>query len=90
MMSLRNNHRLQVLSVAAIMFIGGFFLSATVKKYQVTGPVLDVSDTMIVVDKDGDRWEMERNADTKVDGALKKGAKVTIQYRMTATDVAVK
>lgn len=90
MMPSRSVYRLQVLSVAAVMFIAGFFLSATVKKYQVTGPVLDVDSSMIVVDKDGDRWEIERNADTKITGDLKKGARVTVQYRMTATDVAVK
>lgn len=85
----RNVYRLQLLSVAVTMFIAGFFLAA-VKKYQVTGPVLDLTDTMIVVDKDGDRWELERNAETKVTGSLKNGARVTIQYRMTATDVEVK
>lgn len=84
------SQRVQVVSVAVLMFIAGFFVSATVKKYQVTGPVLDVSDSMIVVDKTGDRWELERNADTKITGQLKTGAKVTIQYRMVATDVDVK
>jgi len=44
----------------------------------------------VVVDKDGDKWEIGRNSDTKVKGTLKVGAKVTIQYRMTATNVEVK
>jgi hypothetical protein len=81
---------MQVLAVAASMFIAGFFLSAAVKKYQVTGPVLEVNDKMIAVDKSGDRWELERNADTKVTGTLKVGAKVTVHYRMVATEVEVK
>jgi hypothetical protein len=61
--------------------------AAKAKKYQVTGKVLEVTDDMIAVDKDGDRWEIERNADTKVDGKLKVGEKVTIEYRMIATHV---
>ena len=90
MRALLNSQRTQVLAVAAAMLIAGFFLGAATKKYQVTGPVLEVSDTSITVDKDGDKWELERNDQTKVKGDLKKGAKVTVQYRMVATDVEVK
>jgi hypothetical protein len=64
--------------------------AAPVKTYQVTGPVLEVTDTMIVVQKGQDRWEIARDASTKVTGALKVGARVTIEYRMTATAVQVK
>jgi hypothetical protein len=63
---------------------------AATKTYQVTGPVLEVSDTMIAVQKGKDRWEIARDASTKVTGDLKVGAKVTIEYRMTATSVEVK
>lgn len=55
--------------------------------YQVTGPVLEVTDTKIVVEKDKEKWEITRTKDTKVTGELKKGSKVTIQYFMTATSV---
>ena len=55
--------------------------------YQVTGPVLEVTDTKIVVEKDKEKWEIMRTKDTKVTGELKKGSKVTIQYFMTATSV---
>jgi hypothetical protein len=65
-------------------------LVAAVKTYQVTGPVLEVSDTMIAVQKGKDRWEIARDASTKVTGDLKVGEKVTIEYRMTATAVDVK
>ena len=64
--------------------------AATAKTYQVTGPVLAVSADMIVVQKGQDRWEIARDASTKVTGDLKVGAKVTIEYRMTATSVEVK
>ena len=58
--------------------------------YQVTGPVLEVTDTKIVVEKDKEKWEIARDKDTKVTGELKKGARVTIQYRMTATSIEAK
>lgn len=44
----------------------------------------------IVVEKDKEKWEIARDKDTKVTGALKKGAKVTVQYRMTATSIEAK
>jgi hypothetical protein len=58
--------------------------------YQVTGPVLEVTDSKIVVEKDKEKWEIARDKDTKVSGDLKKGSRVTIQYRMTATSIDVK
>ena len=64
--------------------------SAKAKQYQVTGPVLEVTDSMIVIQKGKDRWEIDRDADTKVDGELKVGEKVTVYYTMTAAKVEVK
>jgi len=58
--------------------------------YQVTGPIVELTDTKIVVMKATERFEVARNADTKVTGDLKVGAKVTIKYVMTATTVDVK
>jgi hypothetical protein len=63
---------------------------AATKTYQVTGPVLEVNDSMIVVQKGTERWEIARDASTKVTGDLKVGAKVTIEYRMSAATVEVK
>ena len=60
-------------------------------KYQVTGPVAEVTDTKIVVMKGAERFEVARNAATKVEGGeVKVGSKVTIKYVMTATSVEVK
>ncbi len=58
--------------------------------YQVTGPVLSVSDTSIVVQKGKDPWEVSRDANTKVTGDLKVGSKVTIKYHMVADSVTAK
>ena len=58
--------------------------------YQVTGPVLEVTDSKIVVQKGNEKWEISRDKNTKVKGDLKKGSRVTIKYTMTATSVEVK
>ena len=60
------------------------------KTYEVTGPVLEVNDSMIVVQKGKDRWEMNRDANTKVTGDVKVGDKVHVTYTMSATEVEVK
>jgi GH43 family beta-xylosidase len=64
--------------------------SAATKTYQVTGPVLEVRPDAIVVQKGTEKWEIARDANTKAPADLKVGSKVTITYRMTATDVEVK
>ncbi|MGQ0656129.1 MAG: hypothetical protein ACT4P4_28380 [Betaproteobacteria bacterium] len=65
-------------------------LSAAARDYQVTGPVLEVTPDAIVVEKDKEKWEIARNKDTKVSGDLKKGARVTVRYSMTATNIEVR
>lgn len=76
--------------VALAGLLASASLTAATKTYQVTGPVLEVSDTMIAVQKGKDRWEIARDASTKITGDLKVGEKVTIEYRMTAATVEVK
>ena len=75
-------------------FVAGFaalmLVAPAALAYQVTGPVLEVTDSKIVVEKDKEKWEIARDKDTKVTGDLKKGSRVTIQYRMTATAVEVR
>lgn len=72
------------------LFAALMFVTPAAMAYQVTGPVLDVTDSKIVVEKDKEKWEIARDKDTKVTGDLKKGSRVTIQYRMTATSIDVK
>lgn len=84
-------------SLLGLITLCGLALSATVssaapqaKAYQVTGPVVEVTDTAITVKKGEDHWQIARDAGTKITGELKVGAKVTVHYRMVATDVEVK
>lgn len=76
------------LVLSATLF-GGVALAAD-KTYQVTGPILEVTDTTITVQKGKEKWEIARTKDTKVTGELKVGAKVTIMYTMTAVSAEVK
>jgi hypothetical protein len=78
-----------LLAAASLAFSSTAFAAGD-KTYQVTGPVLEVTDTMIAVQKGKDRWEISRDANTKVTGDLKVGEKVTITYTMSATEVEVK
>ena len=77
-------------AVLAAFLLGMPVHAAQPKTYQVTGPVLELTSDMIVVKKGSDRWEIARDASTKVTGDLKVGATVTIQYRMSAASVDVK
>jgi hypothetical protein len=74
----------------AVVLFAGPALAALPKTYQVTGPVLEVRDDVIVVMKGKEKWEIARTPDTKITGELKVGSKVTIEYRMSAATVEVK
>jgi hypothetical protein len=74
----------------AFLFVATFAFAAGPKTYQVTGPVLEVKADTIVVQKGKDKWEIAKDAATKVTGDLKVGSKVTIEYKMTATAIEVK
>ena len=78
------------LIAAASLVLANASFAADVKDYQVTGPVLEVTDSMITVQKGKDPWEIARSSSTKTSGEVKKGDKVTVHYTMTATDIEVK
>lgn len=60
------------------------------KTYQVTGPVLEVKDDMVVVQKGKEKWEIVKDKDTKTTGDLKVGSKATVTYTMKAAAIDVK
>jgi hypothetical protein len=80
--------RIAVLFLALLLFASLSFAGTTA--YQVTGPVLEVKDDSITVQKGKEKWEIARDKNTKITGDLKVGAKVTIHYTMKATSVEVK
>jgi hypothetical protein len=78
------------LGFMALAFFASINAFAAGKTYQVTGPVLEVTDSTITVQKATEKWEIQKDASTKVTGDLKVGSKVTIEYIMTAKNVEVK
>jgi hypothetical protein len=60
------------------------------KTYQATGPVLELTESKIIVQKGKEKWEMERTPATKIEGDLKVGSKVTVEYTMSAQSIEVK
>ena len=65
-------------------------MAAGTKTYQVTGPVLEVNENVVVVQKGKEKWEVARDKDTKVTGDLKVGSKATVSYTMKAATIEAK
>jgi hypothetical protein len=76
------------LAAVAALIAGNAF--AAPHTYQVTGPVLELSDKSIVISKGKENWEIARDANTKIPADVKVGSKVTIEYTMTAVGVTDK
>lgn len=79
-----------LLAICAASLLCSSVIAAPAKTYQVTGPILELTDKTIVVQKGDERWEIARDESTKTKGTLKVGQKVTVHYRMTATTVELK
>jgi hypothetical protein len=82
-------------TIRIIATLAAIALATSAQAYQVTGEIDDVTATSITVKatggkNKGEKFEMTRGADTKVAGDLKKGAKVTVEYTITAKSVEVK
>lgn len=76
------------LAVAVAALAGSAF--AAERTYQVTGPVVEAGPDSITVQKGKENWQIATTPDTKGAAGVKKGDKVTVQYKMTATSVEVK
>jgi len=63
--------------------------AAEPKTVRITGLVSDVRDDMVVIDKGKDRWEVARTPGTAVKGNLQKGARISIEVRMSAAAIEV-
>ena len=76
--------------VGLVLLFSSLVFAAGPKTYQVTGPILEIKDDMIIVQKGNDKWEIAKDASAKVTGDLKVGSKVTIEYTMKAATIEVK
>jgi hypothetical protein len=75
--------------VVAVVFVVASAAFAG-KTYQFTGKVLEIKDNVIIVEKGKEKFELTKDATTKIKGDLKVGAKVTVQYESRATEIEVK
>lgn len=59
------------------------------KTYQVTGPVLEINDSAIIVQKGKEKWEISKGQ-ANIPADVKVGSKITIEYSMSAVTVTDK
>jgi uncharacterized protein GlcG (DUF336 family) len=78
---------LSLIAVANLIFSGITF-AAGAKSYQLTGTVVAATGSMVTVQKDSEKFEIDIDpATTKGSAELKVGSKVTVTYVMSATKV---
>lgn len=77
-------------TLAGLTLLAASTAFAAPKTYQVTGPILELKDDTIVVQKGKEKWEIAKDKDTKTTGDLKVGSKVTVMYTMKAATIDVK
>jgi hypothetical protein len=75
--------------MVAVLALASAGVNAAAKAYQFTGTVKTVTGTTFTVEKSAtETWEFSTDKDTK--GAPKVGDKVTVYYKMIATEIEVK
>ncbi|WP_224959940.1 hypothetical protein [Geomonas subterranea] len=79
-----------ITALMGITLLAATTVYAGPKSYQVTGPVLEVKDDMVVVQKGSEKWQIAKDKDTKITGDVKVGSKVTIMYTMKAASIEAK
>jgi hypothetical protein len=84
------NTKIKLLAAVAALQLLAAPVFAAGKSYQVTGPVVEINDQTITVQKGSEKWEIARAAGTKFEGTPKVGDKVTVHYTMTATSIEAK
>ena len=80
------------LIAAVSLALGSTSFAGPKEDYQVTGPIAEVNDSMIVIEKGAkkERFEIARDSSTKVSGDLKVGDKATVYYGMKASSIEAK
>jgi hypothetical protein len=79
-----------LLALAAAVAVPDVARAEATKTYQVTGPVLEVTDSTITVQKGKEKWQLARDKETKTPSDVKVGDKVTIEYTMSAKNIESK
>src|SRR5258707_1071634 len=83
---MRHGYRISIVIVALMALLCVAAGYAATKAYQFTGVVKSVSGTTFTVEKNAkETWSFETSKDTK--GAPNVGDKVTVYYKMIATEI---
>jgi hypothetical protein len=87
-----NTKIFSLLAAASLALSNAVFAAGPKDDYQVTGPIAEVNDSMIVIEKgkSKERFEIARDSSTKTTGELKVGDKATVYYGMKASSIEVK
>lgn len=86
-------NRFAVLGLSTVLSLGTALAPAALgaaKSYQVTGKIIQLTDSVITVDKAGEKFEINREAGQKIEGKLAVGQKVTVTYHMVADSIKSK
>lgn len=62
----------------------------SIRPIRITGQVADVRDDVVVIQKGKERWEVARHPGTRIKGELRKGARVTVDFRAVAATIEVR
>ncbi len=73
-----------------LLLVASASIAGGLRTYQVTGPVLEIKNDVIVVQKGKEKWEIAKDKDIKITGDVKVGSKVTIMYTMKAASIEAK
>ena len=79
-----------LLALSTAVVIPGAARAEATKTYQVTGPVLEVTDSTLTVQKGKEKWQLARDKETKGASDVKVGDKVTVEYTMSAKNIESK
>lgn len=74
---------------AAVPVGKGAMLGAT-RPIRITGQVVDVREDAIVVQKGKEKWEIARHPAATIKGDIKRGARVTVDFRAIAANIQVR
>ena len=79
-----------LLALGTAVVIPGAARAEATKTYQVTGPVLEVTDSTLTVQKGKEKWQLARDKETNGASDVKVGDKVTVEYTMSAKNIESK
>lgn len=79
-----------LLMAVLLMGLGAASAQAAKHSYEMEGPVIEVNDTSVVVRHAGRNWEIYREGSTQLEGDIRPGDRVRVEYTMTATHLEVK